>query len=164
MPRYAARRMQASAFDELEFFRAIVTSPARALLIGRRGLIALGMPVMTRDYDFWIPADDAAALNAALLPFDMLPSHSPDEARRHGRYVLENDEHVDVLVARSVSTVDGTLVHFEDLWRRRIGLRIGDVEVAIPCIDDYILTKRFAARPRDADDIRWLERFRSNLP
>lgn len=91
-------------------------SPVRALLIGRRGLIALGMPVMTRDYDFWIPADDAAALNAALLPFHMLPSRGPDEARKNGRYALENDEHVDILVARSVSTVDGTMVHFEDVW------------------------------------------------
>jgi hypothetical protein len=156
--------MQASAFDEVAFFRAIVESPARALLIGRRGLIALGMPVMTRDYDFWIPADDAAALNAALLPFDMLPSRGPDEARNTGRYVLENDEHVDILVARAVSTVDGTMVHFEDIWARRIHLTIGDVDVPIPCIDDYILTKRFGARPRDADDIRWLERFRSNQP
>jgi len=156
--------MKASAFDEVAFFRAIVESSVRALLIGRRGLIALGMPVMTRDYDFWIPADDARALNAALLAFDMLPSRSPDEARKNGRYVLENDEHVDVLVARSVSTVDGTMVHFEDVWTRRIYLTIGDVDVAIPCIDDYILTKRFGARPRDADDIRWLERFRSNPP
>ena len=156
--------MKASAFDEVAFFRAIVESSARALLIGRRGLIALGMPVMTRDYDFWIPADDAAVLNAALLPFDMLPSRSPDEARKNGRYVLENDEHVDVLVARSVSTVDGTMVHFEDVWTRRIHLTIGEVEVPTPCIDDYILTKRFGARPRDADDIRWLERFRSNRP
>src|SRR5678816_114433 len=102
--RYAPRAMKASAFDEVAFFRAIAESSVRALLIGRRGLIALGMPVMTRDYDFWIPADDAAALNAALLPFDMLPSRSPDEARKNGRYVLENDEHVDVLVARAVST------------------------------------------------------------
>ena len=137
--------MKASGFDEIAFFRAIVESPARALLIGRRGLIALGMPVMTRDYDFWIPAEDAAALDAAVLAFDMLPSRSPEQARLNGRYVLENDEHVDVLVARSVST-------------------IGDVAVPIPCIDDYILTKRFGARPRDADDIRWLERLRDHPP
>jgi hypothetical protein len=153
--------VQASAFDEAAFFRAIAACPARALLIGRRGLIALGMPVLTRDYDFWLLADDAAAFNAALRPFDMLPSRSPEEARANGRYVLENDEHVDVLVARSVATVDGTLVHFEDVWARRLYLTIGDVDIAVPCVDDYILTKRFGARPRDADDIRWLERLRA---
>lgn len=156
--------MQASPFDEVAFFRAIVTSGARALLIGRRGLIALGLPVMTRVYDFWIAADDAELLNQAVRPFDMFPSRPPDEARRNGRYVLENDEHVDVLVARAVSTVDGVLVAFDDVWKRRSHFQLEDVEVPIPSIDDYILTKRFGARPRDADDIRWLEQLRSRSP
>ena len=55
--------MKASAFDEAAFFRAIADSGVRALLIGRRALVALGMPVMTADYDFWIAADDAARFN-----------------------------------------------------------------------------------------------------
>jgi hypothetical protein len=50
------------------------------------------------------------------------------------------------------------------VWSRRNHLPIGGVEIAIPSIDDYILTKRFGARPRDADDIRWLERFRTSKP
>lgn len=153
--------MPATPFDELAFFRAITSSGARALLIGRQALIALGMPVMTADYDFWIAADDIAVFNAALKPFDLLPSRSPDEARANGRYVLENDEHVDVLVARAISTVDGILVHFDDVWARRVAQPIGDgTEIAMPCLDDLILTKRFGARPRDADDIRWLERLK----
>jgi hypothetical protein len=41
--------MEASHFDEAEFFGAIA---ARAMLIGRRALIALGLPLLTRDYDF----------------------------------------------------------------------------------------------------------------
>jgi hypothetical protein len=41
--------VQATAFDELAVFRAIADSGARALLIGRQALIALGMPVMTSD-------------------------------------------------------------------------------------------------------------------
>ena len=41
-------------FDEVEFFRAIAASGARALLIGRRALVALGIPVLTADYDFWL--------------------------------------------------------------------------------------------------------------
>jgi len=150
--------VQASAFDELAMFRAIAASGARALLIGRQALVALGMPVMTSDYDFWIAADDAQRFNDALRELDLFPSRSPEEARRNGRYVLENDEHVDVLVAAAVSTVDGTLVTFEEVWQRRSYVELGDgVRAEIPCIDDLILTKRFGARPRDADDIRWLE-------
>jgi hypothetical protein len=62
------RHVQASQFDEIAFFRAIANSGVRALLIGRRALIALGLPVMTRDYDYWIPADEAGALNEAPRP------------------------------------------------------------------------------------------------
>jgi hypothetical protein len=60
-----------------------------------------------------------------------------------------------------VSTVDGVVVHFADVWERRVSQRLSDGgSVAMPCLDDLILTKRFGARPRDADDIRWLERLR----
>lgn len=153
--------MEATAFDELTFFRAIADSGARALLIGRQALVVLGMPVMTADYDFWLAADDIAMFNDALRPFDMFPSRAPDEARANGRYVVENDERVDVLVARSVSTIDGLVVHFADVWQRRVSQPLASgVAVALPCIDDLILTKRFGARPRDADDIRWLQRLR----
>jgi hypothetical protein len=43
--------MEPSTFDELEFFRAIQQSGARALLIGRRALVLLGLPVLTAEYD-----------------------------------------------------------------------------------------------------------------
>jgi hypothetical protein len=46
--------MRGSAFDELSFFSAIEASGARALLIGRRALVVLGLPVLTADYDFWL--------------------------------------------------------------------------------------------------------------
>ena len=153
--------MQASAFDEPAFFRAIAASEVRALLIGRRALVALGMPVLTADYDFWIAADDAARFNAALAPFDMVPTRSPDEARRVGRYALENDEHVDVLVASAMSTHNNLQMAFDEVWTRRAQVEVAaGVTIAMPSIDDLILTKRFAARPRDADDIRWLERLK----
>jgi hypothetical protein len=154
--------VQASPFDEVAFFRAVANSGARALLIGRRALIALGLPVMTRDYDYWIPVDDAELLNTALVALEMYPTRSPEEARKNGRYVIEGDEHVDVLVARAVGTIDGELVAFEDVWSRRIFLPVSDdVTIAVPCIEDLIRTKKFGARPRDADDIRWLEKLKS---
>jgi hypothetical protein len=107
--------MEPSAFDELAFFRAIQKSRTRALLIGRRALVLLGFPVLTADYDYWLAIDDIAPFNAACEPFGLMPTRSPDEARRAGRYVLENDEHVDVRVTRSVPTIDGRQVEFESL-------------------------------------------------
>jgi hypothetical protein len=157
--------MEGSAFDETSFFRAIQDSGVRALLIGRRALIALGLPVNTYGYDLWIHRDDAAALNAALLPLELAPNRTPEEARRVGRYVLEADDRVDVLVARGVQTVDGAMVWFDDLWPRRVELDLGEgVHVAVPALDDLILTKRFGARPRDAEDIRLLQLLKARTP
>lgn len=157
--------MEGSLFDEAEFFRAIARSGVRALLIGRRALVALGIPVLTADYDFWLHVDDIDALNAALEPLGLLPTRTPEEARGRGRYVLENDERVDVLVARSVPTVDGVTVAFTDVWSRRRGLELAPgAEVAVPVLDDLILTKRFGGRPKDLEDIRLLEALRREAP
>jgi len=69
---------------------------------------------------------------------------------------------VDVLVARTVFTVDQIKVAFEDVWaRRRLIEIVSGVTVAIPSLDDLILTKRFGARPKDAEDIRMLEALRA---
>lgn len=150
--------MEAGDFDEARFFRAIFTSGARVLLIGRQALIALGLPVLTADYDFWVAFEDVERMNAALAPLDFIPNRTPQEARTIGRYVLEDSEHVDVLLARSVITVHGETVAFEDLWSRRLVVPFEDgVELSLPTIDDLIATKLFAARERDKADIAMLE-------
>jgi hypothetical protein len=153
--------MEATEFDERAFFGAIEGSGARALLIGRRALVVLGLPLLTADYDLWLHIDDIEALNAAVARFGLSPTVAPDQARRRGRYVLENDEHVDVLVARAVTTVGGVEVRFDDIWSRRQAVVFGtDVHVHLPSLDDLILTKQFAGRPRDLEDIRLLEAVR----
>ncbi|PYR63496.1 MAG: hypothetical protein DMF88_25100 [Acidobacteria bacterium] len=132
--------MEPSAFDEIAFFTAVSASNVRALVIGRRALVLLGLPVLTAD-----------------------PTHSPAEARGRGRYVLENDEHVDVLVARSLTTVDGRAVEFERLWQRRHAVRLDDVDIQLPSIEDLILTKQVASRPKDLEDIRLLRALKEPL-
>lgn len=145
-------------FDELRFFEALLQSKARCLLIGRRALILLGAPVMTQDYDLWIASDDAGVLNLVAARFGLYPNRAPEEARRNGRYVLEGDERVDVLLARGVSTIDGLHVRFDDVWERRRAIWLDDhVWVELPSLDDLIATKRFGARPKDAEDILYLE-------
>lgn len=152
--------MEGSEFEEAEFFRGIGASGARVLLIGRRALVALGMPVLTADYDLWVHIDDIEKLNAALAPFGLFPNRTAAEARATGRYVLENDEHVDVLVARSHTTKDGVPLSFDDAWSRRARHVSASFEVALPSIDDLILTKRWAMRPKDEQDIAFLEALR----
>lgn len=147
-------------FDEEELFRVIHDSDARALLIGRRAMIALGLPVLTADYDLWLHIDDIEVLNGALRDLDFFPNHSPDEARTRGRYVLENSEHIDVLVARRVSTKEDPTDHvsFDDVWSRRQTLEYAsDVMLALPTVTDLIRTKRFGMRRRDIIDIGMLQ-------
>lgn len=149
--------MEPDSFNELAFFEAIDRAKVRALLIGRRCLILLGLPVLTQDYDYWVHPDDAAAFNLALEPFDLIPNRTLDDARRTGRYVLEGEERVDVLIARGVSTKDGLHVLFDDIWERHHEIWVDDhVRVQIPALDDLINTKKFGARPKDAEDIRQL--------
>ncbi len=153
--------VKGSEFDEALFFRAISVSGLRALLIGRRALIALGIPVMTADYDFWIHIDDIERFNAAALPFELIPDRAPLEARRSGRYRLQNDELVDVLVARSVPGPDAPLV-FDDVWSRRNTLGGDDAgsNICVPGLDDLIASKRIGSRPKDAEDVRLLQQLR----
>lgn len=156
--------MEPSPFDETAFFRALHQSGTRALLIGRRALVVLGLPVLTADYDFWIAIEDIGTFNDVGNQFDLKPTRSPEEARRLGRYVLENDEHIDVLVARSVPTVDGHIVEFESLWTRRRVVPLAGAEVCLPALDDLILTKQIAARPKDLEDIRLLRILKEQTP
>ena len=110
-------------------------------------------------------SEEVRSAKRSLLAAACLASSAPEEARSRGRYVHENDERADVLVARTVPTRDGVRVAFDDLWERRRVLALGqDVEVAVPTLDDLILTKRFGGRSKDLEDIRLLEALRSEEP
>lgn len=150
--------MEADLFDEPDLFRAIAGSGARALLIGRRALIAIGMPVLTADYDYWLHLDDIAAFNDALSPLGLVPTRPPDDARKHGRYRLENHEIVDVLLGHRVPMKTGGALAFDDVWARRSVIEVAPgVDAQIPCLEDLAGTKRFGARPKDLEDLRFLE-------
>lgn len=150
--------MDAEDFDEAGFFRALAREGVRYLLIGRRALAALGAPLVTADYDLWVDLDDAEVLNRVAAQFDLAPTCTAEEARGRGRYVLEGPEHVDVIVARAKSTVDGVELRFADAYARRVPAGPGGP--VLPCVDDLILTKRWALRPKDLHDLEFLELLR----
>lgn len=150
--------MKGPEHDEADLLRAIATSTARILLIGRRALVMLGAPVLTGDYDLWVHIDDIEKLNAALGELELVATKKPAEARATGRYLFENDVRVDVLVARSASTPEGVCLDFDGAWARRQTVDLGDgLTLALPSIDDLITTKRWGSRPKDMIDIQWLE-------
>jgi hypothetical protein len=153
--------VQADEFDERELFRAIGLSGARVLVIGRRAMIALGVPVLTSDIDLWVHINDIEKLNDALRSLDLFPTHDVAAARARGRYVLEGDIRVDVLVARSQSTKDGSRLSFDECWERRREQPYEDgVPLVVPTIADLITTKRWSMRVKDVADIQLLESLR----
>jgi hypothetical protein len=162
-PRYAGS-VEGGEFTEERFFGAIAESGARVLLIGRRAMVALGIPVLTADYDLWVCFDDVENLNVALAVLDLVPNRSPEEARRMGRYVLENDEHVDVMVARAATTPVGERLAFDDAWSRREMVVFDAFRVAVPCMDDLVTTKRWSMREKDVRDIQLIEALRRAKP
>lgn len=153
--------MDPDELPELELFAAIRNSGARSLLIGRRALVLLGLPVATFDYDLWLHFDDVEKLNAALAPFGHAANATPAEARVRGRYVIENGEHIDVMLAREKDAPDGVAVSFEAVWARRVRLSVGSTSVDVPSIDDLILTKQWAGRAKDIADIQLLRALRA---
>lgn len=47
---------------------------------------------------------------------------------------------------------------FDEIWSRRRSLEVAArVSVAVPNLDELILTKRFGGRPKDLEDIRLLD-------
>jgi hypothetical protein len=104
----------------------------------------------------------AMHVHSLALPVGMglHPNRTPEEARRTGRYVLENDEHVDVRVARAATAVTGEKLSFDDAWSRRQTVRCGEADVALPNIDDLITTKRWSMRAKDVLDIQLIEALR----
>jgi hypothetical protein len=60
--------------------------------------------------------------------------------------------------------VEGQRIVFRDLWERRRVVPLTDgVRVALPSLDDLMLTKRFASRPKDVEDIRLLQILRDEV-
>lgn len=154
--------MEAPEFDEEAFFRGLDERGIRALLIGRRALVALGMPVLTADYDLWVHIDDVEKLNALGGEQGLAATRTPEEARGRGRYVLEGDEHVDVMIARSHTSKLGRVLTFDEAWRDRQRLPLGSASITLPSVDHLIETKRWALRERDAVDIQYLEDLRAS--
>lgn len=154
-------RVPDDGFSDEDFFRAIIASCARVLLIGRRALVTLGAPVMPADYDLWVHIDDIEKLNAVFEPLGHMPNRTPTDARLAGRYFIENGERVDVLVARASSGANSPALSFDEAWSRRERVDLGrGLAVDLPCIDDLIATKRWAARAKDLIDVQSLEGLR----
>jgi predicted nucleotidyltransferase len=146
--------------DLRSFIRLLHRHRVRYLLVGGEAVIHHGYARLTGDVDFFFEQteDNCERLYAALEEFwdghvpavaDASELLDPDVILQYGR----PPNRIDL-----VGQIAG--VSFKSAWRRRVrdSLRVGRTNVPLPIIglDDLILSKRAAGRPKDLDDVAHL--------
>lgn len=146
--------------EPLQFLKEIHQKGVRYLLIGRQSIIAYGGPVQTMDYDIYVDKEEN---NIDLLlkiaqKFELYPSLSRKEIKKHYKFKLENDYTIDIFCAKHFSAGRGRKLSFNELYDRR-NIIEGEtgLQINLPSIDDLIELKRLGSRPKDIEDIKYLE-------
>lgn len=146
--------------EVIDFLRDIHEAGVRYLLIGRQSIIAYGGPVQTMDYDIYVDNSDE---NIDLLlkiakKFDLYPSLPQEEIKKNFKFRLENDVAVDVFCAKHFSIGKGKKLSFNDLYdKRNVAEGETGLQINLPSIDDLLALKKIASRPKDIEDIKYLE-------
>jgi predicted nucleotidyltransferase len=146
--------------DTLEFIRVLQKHRVRYVVIGGEAVIFYGHARFTGDVDFFYSTDleNTECLFAALVEFwdgNVPGIRGPAELREPG-YIVQfgrPPNRIDLL-----SSADG--VTFEEVWQTRQIVDIegpGKLQTAIIDIGKLIQNKRSAGRPKDLDDLKFLE-------
>jgi len=146
--------------EPIEFLSELHKAGIRYLLIGRRSIIAYGGPVQTMDYDIYIDRkeNNLDRFLEIAEKFDLMPSLSKEEIKKHYKFKLENNFTIDVFCPKYFSAGKGKKLSFNELYERRnIAKGETGLEINLPSIDDLIELKRLGSRPKDIEDIKYLE-------
>jgi hypothetical protein len=142
--------------DFLDLLTAFVEEGVEFLLVGAFALAANGAPRFTGDLDVWVRPDPVNAervlrgLRRFGAPVDVHGLGVEDLGRAGSIYQMGlPPRRIDVL-----TQIDG--VTFDDAWRGRIVVRIGDVTMPFLGLRELVRNKRAAGRPKDLLDIELL--------
>lgn len=129
----------------------------RYVIIGATAFAAHGWVRATADLDLFVDDDESnvGKLRSVLTRFGYdVTDASVEDFRKYKillrQYDLPLDTHPSV---KGVSS-------FEDVWRRRVMADLGGVSAPFASLEDLIVMKRAAGRPRDLEDLRQLEKLR----
>jgi hypothetical protein len=145
--------------DTLEFIRLLQKHQVQYIIVGGEAVIFHGHARFTGDVDFFYSIDDENTdrLFRALSEFwdgDVPGLREAGDLRQPG-YVIQfgrPPNRIDLL-----SSVDG--LTFLEAWETRVPVEIADKEIrtAMLSIEKLMQNKRAAGRPKDLDDLVFLE-------
>lgn len=144
--------------DIQELIRLLHQHGVRFLVIGGEAVIFHGYPRYTGDVDFYYhcEAENTGRLYLALMDFwgqEVPGIKSPDELLQEGLVLQFGRPPNRIDLLSSVSGVD-----FETAWSRRASAKMGDCELSYFGLFDLVASKRAAGRPKDLQDLQYLER------
>jgi hypothetical protein len=150
-------------FDLLRFVRTLNRKEIPYLLIGRWAVILHGAPLMTVDYDFWIPGDFRKQV---LMYLEQSGYEVPavEDWDKPITTVYAGPDKIDFLFFKKMTNREGQVLTFVDCFRRADLKedRPKRIAIRIPSIDDLIALKKMRRSTtekeiQDSTDIRYLE-------
>lgn len=142
--------------DLQEFLSLLITRNIELLVIGGVAYNVHAPPRATKDLDVWVrpEIENLRRLLAAIREFGF-PTEGVD-----ARDLIETRKVL--MLGRVPHRVDVLTqpagLDWSQAWSRRLTVRYGETPVGVLSLDDLILAKRAAARPRDLGDLSVLER------
>jgi len=108
----------------------------------------------TADLDLFVAADEANLdkLRTALQRFGYDLSDAETEDFQRYKILLRQYE-----LPLDIHPFVTGIASFEECWERRVAADIGGVDAFFASLDDLILMKKAANRPKDQEDLRQLE-------
>lgn len=154
--------------DTVEFIRRLHQFRVKFVMVGGEAVIFHGHVRFTGDVDFFYEnsRENSAALFQALTAFwgGEIPGIKQMEEFLEPGIIVQfgrPPNRIDLL-----NRIDG--VSFDEAWSTKLELSISDQETAIPLYmvsrEKLIQNKRASARPKDSDDLRFLERAATDSP
>lgn len=140
--------------DFVEMLSALCAASAEFLVVGAHALAAHGVPRATGDLDIWVrpSPENAERVLAALRTFGapLLDLSRDDLVRPDTVFQIGlPPSRIDIL-----SGVSG--VTFDDAWKNRLSVSIGELTVPVIGREDFIRNKRAAGRDKDLSDLTLL--------
>jgi predicted nucleotidyltransferase len=153
-----------------EIFKEFESVGVRYLVVGGMAVNLFGYARLTMDMDIMVDLSDE---NLARI-VDVMSRHgysprvpvSPEElisAEKRDEWIREKGAIVFTFINRQkpFKQIDIFLcnpIDFEEAYKNKVVMTIGDMKMNIISIDDLIRIKSSAGRPRDLEDIHHLER------